>query len=229
MNHRRVDDPRTRRRGRNTVFVIVLLAAAVNVVLGARYFRYENEASRLRQGMTAAQRERADAVVRAERHRLRVELELVRRQARGDRQLHLSVNVDSGRMVLERDGVVLRDMTVRVGPERFRGVTSDSTIVVRALGQRTVHRVLDAGDAWEVPEDVFTQRGQPVPENRKIRGALGDNAILLTDGTVIYAVPEAGPLADSTLVLPGSVQVSAEDLKAIATNIRPGMSIYFYK
>jgi capsid protein len=37
----------------------------------------------LRAGMTKAQRERTDAVVTAERHRLRVEWELVRRQARG--------------------------------------------------------------------------------------------------------------------------------------------------
>lgn len=229
MPYRSVDDRGERPRGRTAVFIILLLTVAANVVLGARYYRYETEASRLREGMTAAQRERADAVVRAERHRLRVEFELVRRQARGDRELHLSVNVDSGRMVLERDGVVLRDMTVRVAPETFRGATGDSAISVSALGQRTVQQVLGARDAWEVPEEAFARHGQPVPESRKMRGALGDNAIVLADGTVIYAVPESGPLSDSSYLLPGSVQVSAEDLKAIAPNIRPGMSIYFYK
>jgi hypothetical protein len=58
---------------------------------------------------------------------------------------------------------------------------------------------------------------------------LGDDAIVLTDGTVVYAVPESGPLADSSFVLPGSIQVSAEDLKALSASIRPGMSIYFYR
>ena len=217
------------RRGRNAALVIIILAVAANAILGARYLRYREETSRLRAGMTKAQRERADAVVTAERHRLRVEWELIRRQARGDKQLHLSVNVDSSRMILERDGVVLREMPVRLGAERFRGATGDTSIAVQALGQRTVQRVLSEGDVWEVPRTVFDARGLPVPESRRIRGALGDDAILLTEGTVVYAIPESGPLADTAYVLPGSIQVNAADLKALAASIRPGMSVYFYR
>lgn len=223
----RVDADR-KRRGRNAIFVIAILALAANAILAARYFRYREETSRLRAGMTNAQRERADAVVQAERHRLRVEYELVRRQARGDRLLHLAVNVDSGRMVLERDGIVLREMAVRLGPERFRGA-SDSVITVQSLGQRTIQRVLSERDSWEVPRSVFDDRGLPVPDNRRVRGALGDDAIVLTEGTVVYAVPGSGPLADTSYVLPGSVQVAAADLKALAASIRPGMSVYFYR
>jgi hypothetical protein len=220
---------RSKRRGRNAVFLIILLAAVANTVLAARYFRYRQETARLRAGMTVAQRERADAVVTAERHRLRVEWELIRRQARGDKQLHLAINVDSGRMILERDGIVLREIPVRLGPERFRGVTGDSSISVTPLGQRTVQRVLSEDDSWEVPRTVFDERGIPVPESRRIRGALGDDAIVLTEGTVVYAVPESGPLADSAFVLPGSIQVASEDLKALSASIRPGMSVYFYR
>jgi len=220
---------RSNRRGRNAVFLIILLAAAANTVLAVRYLRYREETDRLQAGMTKAQRERTDAVITAERHRLRVEWELIRRQARGDKQLHLAVNVDSGRMILERDGIVMREMQVRLGPERFRGVTSDSSIAVQALGQRTVQRVLQEGDSWDIPRTVFNDRGLPVPESRRVKGALGDNAIVLTEGTVVYAVPEAGPLADSSYVLPGSVVVSPEDLKALSANIRPGMSVYFYR
>ena len=223
----RVDADR-KRRGRNAIFVIAILALAANAILAARYFRYREETSRLRAGMTNAQRERADAVVQAERHRLRVEYELVRRQARGDRLLHLAVTVDSGRMVLERDGIVLREMAVRLGPERFRGA-SDSVITVQSLGQRTIQRVLSERDSWEVPRSVFDDRGLPVPDNRRVRGALGDDAIVLTEGTVVYAVPGSGPLADTSYVLPGSVQVAAADLKALAASIRPGMSVYFYR
>ena len=218
------------RRGRNAIFVIIMLALVADVILATRYFRYREETNRLREGMTKAQRERADAVVDAERHRLRVELELIRRQARGDRQLHLAVNVDSARMVLERDGIVLREMTVRLGAERFRGGSSgDSTITVQALGQRTIERVLSRSDTWEVPRAVFDDRGVPVPDDRRVRGALGGDAVLLNEGAVIYAVPESGPLADSSYVLPGSVRVSAADLKALSANIRPGMSVYFYR
>jgi len=224
-----VQDRDRSRRGRYAILVIIILALAANAVLAARYLRYQDETNRLRAGMSKAQRERADAVVAAERHRLRVELELVRRQARGDRQLHLAVNVDSNRMVLERDGIVMREMPVRLGPERFRGAQNDSVISVQILGQRTIERVLRKGESWEVPQSVFTDRGLPVPKNRRVPGALGDAAIVLSEGTVVYAIPESGPLADTSYVLPGSVQLDAADLKALAASIRPGMSIYFYR
>jgi hypothetical protein len=216
-------------RGKNAVLVAIILALTANVILVTRYVRYKEETGRLRAGMTTAQRERADAVVAAERHRLRVEFELVRRQARGDRQLHLSVNVDSGRMVLERDGVVLRDMSVRIGPERLPGARGDSSILVSALGLRTVERVLSQQDSWALPSTVFVERGLPVPDDLRVRGALGDDAIVLDEGTVVYAVPESGPLADTAYVLPGSVQLAAADLKALSASIRPGMAVYFYK
>lgn len=216
-------------RGKNAVLVAIILALTANLILGSRYLRYREETARLRAGMTNAQRERADAVVAAERHRLRVEFELIRRQARGDRQLHLAVNVDSGRMVLERDGVVLRDMSVRIGPERFPGARGDSSILVNALGLRTVERVLSEQDAWELPSTVFAERGFPVPDNLRVRGALGDDAIVLDEGTIVYAVPRSGPLADTSYVLPGSVQLAAADLKALSASIRPGMAVYFYR
>lgn len=224
-----VQTTRSKRRGRNAVFLIILLAAVANTILAARYFRYREETGRLRAGMTKAQLQRTDAVVTAERHRLRVEWELIRRQARGDKQLHLAVNVDSNRMILERDGIVLREMHIRLGPERFRGAAGDTVITVQSLGQRTVQRVLKQGDSWEVPRTVFDDRGLPLPENRRVRSALGDNAIVLTAGTVVYAVPESGPLADTAYVLPGSVQVAEADLKALSASIRPGMSVYFYR
>lgn len=225
----RVSADRRRRKSRNAIFVIVLLALVADVVLAARYLRYRDETRRLRAGMTRAQLARADAVLDAEQHRWRIEFELIRRQARGDKQLHLAVNVDSGHMILERDGVVLREIPVRLGQERFRGPQGDSIISVQSLGQRTVVRMLDANDSWDVPADVFRDRGVEIPGDRRIAGALGRDAILLTAGTVIYAVPAKGPLADSSYVLPGSVQVSAADLEALSASIRRGMSVYFYR
>ena len=53
-------------------------------------------------------------------------------------------------------------------------------------------------------------------------------AILLNGGTVLYAMPSAGPLNDSSYVLPGSVRLRAEDLRAIKPNLETGMRVYFY-
>jgi hypothetical protein len=211
------------------IFVIVILALAADVILAAQYVRYQNETDRLRKGMSKAQRDRADAVVAAERHRMRVAFALIRQQARGDKVLHLSVNVDSNHMVLERDGVKLREMDVRIGPERITPPTGDSAISVSMLGKRTVRQILGPRDKWAVPASVFRDRGIEAPKDRAIAGALGEHAILLNDGTVIYAVPDKGPLADSAYVLPGSLQLQAADLEAISENLRRGMSVYFYR
>lgn len=210
--------------------VILVLAGliAVNTVLLANHRRYRSEVVRLREGMTDTERRRADLVLASETHRLRVALELVRRRARRDRELHLAVAVDSGKMYLERDGVVLREMSVRFGPSRIAGIPTDTTHLVTPRGTRTVTRILSSGDSWNVPAWVYADLGLTTPDSRRVSGALGPVGILLSGGTVVYARPTNGPLADSAYVLPGSVQADAADLRAIAPNITPGMKIYFF-
>jgi hypothetical protein len=213
--------------------VTTLIALSVGMILlavsvGTEFWRYRSEVQRLRAGMTDAERQRADLALKSEQHRVRVMLELVRRQARGDRELHLAVAVDSGRMYLEREGVVLRTMQVRLGPERLVGTPPDTVRVVAPRGARTVTRVVSSRQAWEVPRWVFEERQLSVPPDRMIKGALGNMGIVLNGGALIYATPDAGPLADEDYVLPGAVLVSAADLRAIAPNIVPGLSVYFY-
>lgn len=205
--------------------VAVLMGLAVSVLLGTRYSRYRNETARLRAGMTDAQRERADLVIEAERHRFRVELELIRRQAFADRELHLAVNVDSGYMLLERDGVELRRMAVQLSPHLVESMAGDTVISVEALGERTVERVLGKGDEWQVPPSAWTSRGLTAPEDRTFSGS----GILLNGGILIYAIPASGALADGVAAPPGSVRVSADDMAAIAPNITTGMPAYFYR
>lgn len=206
---------------------VVAVVVGADAVMAVKYRRYRAETERLRAGMTVAQRQRADLVVRSEEHRIRVQLELLRRQSRGDRVLHLAVQVDSGRMVLERDGVTLRSMAVLIGPERID--IGDSTIRVPPLGERAVARILGPADEWEVPVSVFQEQRIPVPPSRAVRGALGSHALVLNSGTVVYAAPAAGPLADSAYVLPGSVRVGAADLRAIGDVVTPGTPVYFYR
>jgi len=96
-------------------------------------------------------------------------------------------------------------------------------------GARSVAQVLRARDPWEVPRWVYADRMQPVPEDRAVKGALGNTAVVLSGGAVIYALPKDGPLGDSSYVLPGAVLMRADDLRAIAPNITPGMAVYLYE
>ena len=210
------------------LLTIIVVAIVADVALVTQFFRYRGEIRRLRAAMSDAERQHADLVVASEEHRVRVMLELVRRQARGDRELHLAVAVDSGRMYLEREGVVLRAMDIRIGPEKLAGTPPDTVRVVAPRGARTVARVLAAREAWEVPKWIFEDRGLPVPDNRAIPGALGRTGIVLNGGTVIYSMPSDGPLADSSYIVPGAILLTPRDMAAIAPNIVPGLSVYFY-
>lgn len=213
---------------------LAVFAVAVAVLLAAdgwllwQRARYRAEIERLRAGMSDAERRRTDLALQAEENRTRVMLELIRRQAVGDAGLHLSVAVDSATMYLERDGVSLRDMHVEVGAERVVGTPPDTVRLVAPRGARTIERLLGPTSTWEVPAWVFEARGLPVPENRAVAGALGPAAIVVTGGTVLYAPPAEGPLADPAWVLPGSVRVTAADLRAVMPNLKPGMTVYFY-
>jgi hypothetical protein len=196
--------------------------------LGYQRVRYSRETARLRAGMTDQERRKADMVVAAEQNRMRVALELMRRQANLDKDLHLSVAVDSGVMYLERDGALLREMPIDIGPEKRVGAAPDTLKIVHPRGARTVERVLTAKDKWEVPRWVYVDRGMAVPDDRAVPGALGAGAIVLSGGAVIYGHPAAGPLSDSSYVLPGAIRARSQDLRAIAPNLAPGMSVYLY-
>lgn len=209
--------------------LVALLAVliATDVVLAATRARYWREVDRLRAGMTEAERRRADLLIDSEQHRFRTAVELLRRQARGDRELHLAIEVDSGRMILERDGVVLREMTVEIGPARVVGTPPDTLHIVAPRGTRTIVRVIAPDEPWALPPWVHADRGVPVPDDAT-PPPFGAQAVVLSGGTVLYARPSRGALADTAYVMPGAVRVSADDLRAIAPNLTPGMSVYFY-
>lgn len=212
------------------VIAVIVLGAllAANAWVFARRRAYAAEVERLRASMTAVERQRADEIVARETHTFRVALELLRRQAQLEKTLHLAISVDSARMFLEREGALLRDMPVQVGPERAVGVAPDTVRLATPRGVRTVVRVLGEADAWVVPPWVYLDRGIPVDSSRSVAGALGPVAILLEGGTIIYSMPATGPLNDSSYVLPGAVRARANDLRAILPNLTAGMRVYFY-
>jgi hypothetical protein len=212
------------------VVCAVLLAtfAAVDAWVLVQRAKYRDEIARLRSSMTALERSRADQIVSQEHNKLRLALALLRRQAKMEKSLHLSISVDSAAMYLEREGALLREMPIVVGPERRVGIAPDTVRLAPPLGVRRVARILGAEDPWEVPSWVYADRGLPLPENRAVAGALGPAAVLLDGGAIIYSLPESGPLADSLYLLPGAIRVRAEDLRAVVPNLTPGMRIYFY-
>jgi hypothetical protein len=208
--------------------VLLALLAIADVMLVRRRERFRQEIDRLRSSMTLVERARAAQIIAQERNRLRLAVELIRRQARVAPDLHLSIATDSSRMYLERDGVLLREMPVHIGPARRVGIVPDTVHLAAPRGARTVAEVLTDSSVWIVPEWVFADRGVPAPSVRAMRGALGTAAIVLTGGTVIYSLPNAGPLSDSTYVLPGAVRVREHDLRAILPNLKAGSNVYFF-
>lgn len=212
------------------VFVALIVTAALAVDAFVLYKRvgYAREIERLRSGMSELERQRTDLAVENEEKRLRVMLELIRRQAKLDQRYHLGVSVDSGRMYLGSAGAVLREFSVEIGPERAVGIGPDTVMMAHPLGERSVQRVLTARDEWEVPSWVYQDRGLTIPEKRQVRGALGPHAVILNGGLVIYSMPDSGPLSDPSYVLPGSVRVPVEHLGAVVPNLSAGAPVYFY-
>jgi hypothetical protein len=178
--------------------------------------------------MTDVERRRADVLLASDEHRFRIMVELARRQAAGDRELHLALAADSGLLFLEREGARLRTAPAELGPERVVGTPPDTVRMVVPRGSRTIERVLGPDDSWEVPAWVYADRGLAVAPERALKGALGPYAVVLSGGAVLYSMPTVGPLNDSAYVLPGSVRVPAKDLEAIVPNLRPGMTVDLY-
>jgi hypothetical protein len=211
-----------------TMAVALLIFLAIDGWLIYKQQKYRSEVARLRAGMSDFERRQTDVLLASDENRLRIMVELIRRQAEGDKQLHLAISADSGIMYLQREGAKLREMETETGPERTVGTPPDTVRMAVPRGTRTVERILRASDAWEVPAWVYTDRGLAVPTQRSVKGALGPIAIVLNGGTVIYSFPDAGPLNDSSYVLPGGVRAKAADLRAVVPNLKPGMTVYFY-
>jgi hypothetical protein len=220
-------------RRRHPGFLVAVIIVALGVIAIDGYLiykrtKYRAEIQRLRAGMSEFEKRRADAVIASEEKQLQVMVQLLRRQARVDKEIHLAVSIDSAFMALEREGAVLRDMRVDVGPEKTVGASPDTVRITVPRGTRSVQRLLGARDGWEVPRWVYQDRDLPVPNARMVKGALGPAAIVLEGGTVIYSMPTTGPLNDSAYVMPGAVRAKAEDLRAIIPNVARGTKVYFF-
>jgi hypothetical protein len=129
------------------VFVLGLGLASMIAVDGwlvAKRVTYNHDVKQLREHMTEAERERTDAIVKSEQNKLRIAIELAKRQAKFDKKLHLNVSVDSSRMYLTREGALLREMPVQFGPERPPSEASNAPPAAIPRGERTIAELSDA-------------------------------------------------------------------------------------
>jgi len=115
--------------------IIVGLLALDGWVLYKRA-AYAQEVARLRAGMSDFERRRSDAVTNTHEAQTAMMMELLRRQAKIDKEIHLAVDVDSGRMYLERDGALLRENAVEVAPEKRLGAGKDTVRMAAPRGTR---------------------------------------------------------------------------------------------
>src|SRR5215210_1410525 len=129
------------------VFVLGLglfAMVAVDAWLIAKRVKYNHDVNQLRSHMTEAERQRTDLIVEGEQNKLRIAIELAKRQAKFDKKLHLNVSVDSSRMYLTREGALLREMPVEFGPERPATPNSDAPPAAIPRGERTVANLGEA-------------------------------------------------------------------------------------
>ena len=114
------------------------LFLAIDGLLISRYRRYQRETHELRASMSDVERKRTDEILAQNENRLKVMVELFKRQAKVDPTLHLSVSLDSSVMYLQREGALLREMPITVGPERRVGTPPDTVHIAAPRGKRTV-------------------------------------------------------------------------------------------
>ncbi len=202
----------------------------VDVGLAVAAWRFSQQKAAAHRAMTGLERQRAEALTAAQQDRMALVMALVHQQSIQDLGLNLSVSVDEGTMDLQREGAQLRRMKVVPGPEATVGSTADGVRLVPPRGKRQLVRVVDQEFVWSVPRWVFSRRGLPLPGEgeRSVRGGLGRLALVLDDGTLIYSLPELGPLSDRAYVMPGTLRAELADLEAIRVNLTPGLPVYFH-
>ncbi len=154
------------------VFVLglgLVAMLAVDAWLFAKRVTYNHDVAQLRSHMSEAEKQRTDAIVESEQNKLRIAIELAKRQAKFDKKLHLNVSVDSARMYLTREGALLREMPVRFGPER--PVTANDSTPPAAIprGERTVAQLsdekitLDGGASILTSPTALASDSTPIP------------------------------------------------------------------
>ncbi len=141
-------------------------------------------------------------------------LETARATAREEPKLHLVIAVDSGTVVLMRDGIALRRM-----PARFTGSAPERGVQHIA----SIAEVADQVTTAPVVDSLGNTVAAPPVEKKVLR-------VALTDGTVLEGGDAAAALLGgvSTDGGPRRIIVSRRDFDAIRPNLVRGMSAVLF-
>lgn len=233
------DKPRQRRRPRWGEFrgayprIVTAMALGLAGLIALdgwllyKRWSYSRQIAEIRASLSEVERQRADAIIASSADRTRLQVALVRRDAQLEDDLNLAVSVEKSRLYLQREGAQLREMPVRIGPEKAIGSGPGDVKLAAPRGRFTVAKVVDGSYRWRAPAWLMADRGQPAAA-REFEGGLGPIAILLNGGAVVYSDPAAGPLEDPAYVMPGAVRATTADLEAISEVLEVGMPVYFY-
>ena len=233
------DNPRNRRRPRwgdfRGAYPRIVTATAIGLAglialdgwLVYKRLQYTRQIAAIRDSLSEVDKQRADAIIASGANRTRLQVALVRRDAQLEDDLNLAVSIDKSRLYLQREGAQLREIPVRLGPEKSIGNGEGDVKLAAPRGRFTIARVVDSSYRWRAPQWLMTDRGVAAGA-REFEGGLGPIAILLNGGAVIYSDPDHGPLKDPDYVMPGAVRASPSDLKAMAEVLEVGMPVYFY-
>lgn len=151
-----------------TLLIGLIAMLAIDGYLVMKRRSYEVEVARLRANMTGQERAKTDAIVAAEQNKARIAIELARRQAKLEQQLHLNVAIDSGKISLEREGAILREMAATFGPEAKVGINSIPIVVPRgetSIAKATEDGITLDGGTVIAPTDAASpaQDATPIP------------------------------------------------------------------
>ena len=139
-----------------TLLLALMIMVALDGFLFLKRGTYRDEVARLQGSMSDQEKAKTEAIIGAEQNKTRIALELAKRQAKIEKALHLSVAVDSGKIYLEREGAVLREMAAAFGPETKAG--PDSIPVVIPRGEMTIARIGDEDIALESGTIISTTK-----------------------------------------------------------------------
>lgn len=219
------------------LLVLGLISAAG--VVAARVPTYQQEVATFNQRMTVEERATRDRLLASEAKRSELAIALLRRDLRikamQQKGLHLAISLDDSTLYLMHGKAALRRARVWVGGDSvIQAPDGRSWRFIRPVGERRLTEKL-YNSPYTVPEWVYVSRGQPVPpeSERSVRGGLGTYVMRLDDGTEIYSVPRAGPLAglDGDSVpppKPASFMAEARDLGAIIDAVKNDVPVFIY-
>jgi hypothetical protein len=173
-----------------TLLIGLIAMLAIDAFLILKRRSYEAEVSRLRANMTQQEKERTDAIVAAEENKLRLALALARRQAKLEKTLHLSVAVDSGKIYLEREGAVLREMAAAFGPDGKVSNGVDSIPIAVPRGERSVTRVDENGITLDGGTVIIASDAQSVVQDP---GALPPGSVRISRNDLKAIMPNLSP------------------------------------